>query len=182
MRQALNTAPPKKTLVVESRPETVSSCHLDQFTLQCPDGIYQLVTDKSNQQLAPDALSDAHKLMLPLFVANPSDPAALDKYLADAYGRYLQAMMDIGLGSQTMTYAVFANLYDFNRKEHLDFPGRFAAMYDMLKQEKATIAVSTKPHLPEGFNLQYCSQLDNLVACDYQKNNYLFAKPANTQP
>ena len=156
--------------------EISQACQLEQFTLHCAGVTYQLVTDKSNQQLPDDALSDDHKLALPVFHGNPADAPELEHYLADAYSRYLQGMLEIGLGSKTMTYTKFANLYDYYAKQHLDFVSRFETMYEFLKKDKATVAVSTRPQLASGFNLQYCSQQDNLIACDYQKTNYVFAK------
>jgi len=172
---AVNDATEKQT-VEKNIDNPLASCSLQQLTLQCASGRYQLLGNKTNQQLSADALAEDHKLELPVYTGATDDAVAIDNYLAKAYDRYLAGMMEIGLGASTMSYTKFANLYHYIVEQRLDFSGRFETMYQFLKKDKAAIGVSTKLSLATGFSPQYCSELENFVACDYQHINYVFTK------
>jgi len=75
-----------------------------------------------------------------------------------------------------MSYTKFVNLHNYIVGQHVDFVARFETMYEFLKKDKAAIGVSTKLTIAPGLTFEYCSQLENFIACDYQKNNYVFAK------
>jgi hypothetical protein len=172
---------------MDSEPETVAppvaavtnpleGCSLQQWTVECAHGRYQLVGNKTNQQLPADALSADHKLGLPVYSGAVDDNAALEEYLTRAYSRYLAGMLEIGLGGSTMSYGKFVNLHKYITDQRLDFAGRFETMYQFLKKDKQSIGVSTKLTVAEGLVVQDCSSLDDLIVCDYQKANYIFAK------
>jgi len=162
----------------KSAASPLASCTLQQLTLGCAGGRYQLLGNKTNQQLPANALAEDHKLALPVYTGAADDTAAVDSYLAKAYDRYLAGMMEIGLGASTMSYTKFANLYHYIVEQHLDFSGRFETMYQFLKKDKAAIGVSTKLSVATGFTPQYCNELENFVACDYKGVNYVFTKVA----
>jgi len=165
-------------LPVKSNVEStiMTGCSFQQLTIQCANGRYQLIGNKTNQQLPANALADDQKLSLPTYMGAADDTAALDDYLAKAYDRYLGGMTAIGLGASTMSYTKFANLYQYIVGQHLNFADRFETMYQFLKKDKAEIGVSTKLSIAEGFTLQSCNELENFIACDYQKINYVFTK------
>lgn len=164
---------PDKSQPAESGLDT---CVLKQLAFECTDGRYPLIGNKTNQQLLADALSEDHKLALPVYSGARDDAAALDAYLASAYSRYLSGMMEIGLGASTMSYGKFVNLHSYIIEQKLDFVGRFETMYEYLKKDKQTIGVSTKLNVAAGLTTQSCSTLDNIIVCDYQKTNYIFVK------
>jgi hypothetical protein len=160
----------------------LQDCALEKLSFQCADGRYQLVGNKTNQQLPDDALSDGHKLGLPVYKGSPDDTVALDHYLARAYDQYLTGMVDIGLGAATMSYSKFVHLYHYITGQHLDFNVRFETMYEYLKQDKASMGVNIQVALAEGLTTQYCSQLDHFIACDYGHTNYVFARQVMATP
>lgn len=171
----------EKTIVMQPGINTLAEramegCSLQQLALQCANGRYQLAGNKTNQQLPANALADDHKLALPVYQGAVDDTAAVDEYLTRAYSRYLDGMIEIGLGASTMSYVKFANLHKYITDQKLDFVGRFETMYQFLKKDKQTIGVSTRLGIAEGFTLQNCSSLEKIIACDYQKANYLFVK------
>jgi hypothetical protein len=176
-KQAITTVAIEKP-VVEDKPAALAmeNCVLQQQMLQCADGHYQLVGNKTNQQLSGDVLSDNHKLALPVYSGATDDAAALEVYLENAYSRYLAGMMEIGLGASTMSYGKFVNLHKYITDQGLDFVGRFETMYQFLKKDKQTIGVSTKLNIAEGLTMQSCSPLENIIVCDYQKSNYIFVR------
>lgn len=159
-----------------STDNAMAGCSLQQMTVQCASGRYQLVGNKTNQQLSANALADEHKLALPVYSGAPGDLAALDEYLTRAYSRYLAGMLEIGLGASTMSYGKFVNLHKYITDQRLDFVGRFETMYQFLKKDKQSIGVSTKLTLAEGLVVQDCSMLENIIACDYEASNYIFVK------
>jgi hypothetical protein len=170
------------TTVAPTVTTALQDCSLEKLSFQCADGRYQLVGNKTNQQLPDNALSDGHKLGLPVYKGSPDDAVALNHYLAAAYDRYLAGMVDIGLGASTMSYTKFVNLYDYITGQHLDFNTRFETMYEYLKQDKASMGVNIQLTLAEGLTTQSCSQLDHFIACDYAHTNYVFAKQAMATP
>jgi len=156
----------------------LQDCALEKLSFQCTDGRYQLIGNKTNQQLPDDALSDGHKLGLPVYKGSPDDAVALNHYLAKAYDQYLTGMVGIGLGAATMSYTKFVNLYHYITGQHLDFNARFETMYEYLKQDKASMGVNVQVTPAEGLTTQSCSQLDHFIACDYGHTNYVFARQA----
>ena len=177
--QKKKTAPVTVEKVAAEKIQTDSAlngCTFQQLVIQCARARYQFVGNKNNQQLPDNALADDHKLGLPVYRGATDDGVAVDEYLKNAYSRYLTAMMEIGLGASTMSYGKFANLYKYITDQHLDFVARFETMYQFLKKDKQTICVSTKLNIADGFVLENCNVLENIVACDYQKTNYLFVK------
>lgn len=156
---------------------STEDCQLKIFELWCADERYRLVTNQINQHLQEGVLSDQHLLNLPSFQGSQTDTEEVERYLQRAYTRYLEGMMEIGLGAATMSYTKFVNVYQFNVSQHLDFAERFEKAYAFQKKEKASIGVSTRPTIASGFNTRYCSELKpELLACEHGNENYLFVK------
>lgn len=151
-------------------------CERQALALLCQGERYALVGNKTNQQLDPSALSEQNTLGMPVYQGDPADTLALQRYLQQAYRHYLDGMLRIGLGAQTMSYTKFANLYDYMTGQRLDFAGRFETMYHFLKADKLAIGVSTRLAIADGFDPATCRPFENLVACNYQKDNYLFVR------
>lgn len=165
---------PVQSVVAESKsaPEPFATCALKNFELDCTEGRYRLVTNQANQHLREGALSEENRLGLPV-----ESGQNRDEYLQHAYARYLEGMIDIGLGASTMSYSKFVRLYDHITAQKLDFASRFETMYHFLKQDKATIGVNTHPLIAAGFTTRYCSELTSeLLACEYQRDNHVFVK------
>lgn len=151
-------------------------CVLQEKTLSCDGVRYTLAGNKTNQQLDPSMLTEHNRLGMPVYSGDPADALAEQQYVQEAYRHYLEGMLRIGLGASTMSYTKFANLYDYITEQRLDFVGRFETMYHFLKEDKLAIGVSTQLVIADGFDATACRQLDRLVACDYQKTNYLFIR------
>jgi hypothetical protein len=153
-------------------PDPVVGCSLKDFELDCQNGRYRLITNQANQYLSEGALSGQNRLNLPTDSGQDREI-----YLQQAYSRYLDGMVAIGLGASTMSYTKFVNLYDHIKAEKLNFPERFETMYHFLKEDKSSIGVATQPMIAQGFTTQYCSDVRHgLLACEYKKDNYLFLK------
>jgi len=156
---------------------SIENCQLREFELWCADARYRLVTNQINQHLEEGVLSHRHLLKLPSLQASRADKAERERYLQQAYTRYIEGMMEIGLGAATMSYTKFVSVYRFNVSQHLDFVERFEKVYAFQKKEKASIGISTRPAIAPGFTTRYCSELKpELLACEHGKENYLFVK------
>jgi len=152
--------------------DPLAGCVLRGFELDCKIGRYRLITNQANQSLSEGALSEENRLNLPV-----NSGQDRDAYLQQAYGRYLDGMISIGLGASTMSYTKFVHLYDHITAEKLNFAGRFETMYHFLKQDKSSIGVTTKPMIAQGFTTQFCSDVrPELLACEYGSDNHLFLK------
>lgn len=161
-------------IVVETRviSDPLTGCALKDFELNCEGARYRLVTNQANQQLPEGALSETNRLNLPV-----NSGQDRDAYLQQAYGRYLDGMVHIGLGASTMSYTKFVHLYDHLAAQKLNFVERFETMYHFLKEDKSNIGVTTKPVIAQGFTTQYCSDVrPELLACEHRNENYLFLK------
>lgn len=170
------TTPPPIVAVSPVLTAPVPHCVLQEKNLDCDGVRYTLVGNKTNQQIDPSSLTEQNRLGMPVYSGDPADALAEQQYVQQAYRQYLEAMIRIGLGASTMSYTKFANLYDYITEQQLDFAGRFETMYHFLKEDKLAIGVSTQLVIADGFDTTTCRQLDRLVACDYQKNNYLFVR------
>lgn len=168
-----------RDVLIEFKPvaDPVAGCVLTDFELSCDHGRYQLVTNQANQYLPEGALSENNHLGLPLNAGQ-----GRDAYLQQAYSRYLDGMIHIGLGASTLSYTKFVNLYDHITGQKLDFPARFETMYHFLKEDKSKIGVTTKPMIAKGFTTQYCSDVrPELLACEHGRDNHLFIKMKTSQ-
>jgi len=185
---AINAQPIKKILpdikqesmlaaniaAVEHSKDWLSSCYLRDAELLCAGRRFQLITNQINQHLREGVLEPRHKLNLPAV-----NKATKEEDLGQAYTRYINGMIEIGLGASTMSYSKFVRLYEQIQTQKLNFVNRFETMYEFLKKDKASIGVSTKAMVAAGFNTRYCSELNQgLLACEHESNNYLF-QPVN---
>ena len=118
-------------------------------------------------------------MALDSFQGNLQDKSAVNRYLARSYRHYIDKMLFIGLGASTMTYTKFHyTFWDLVEKRE-DFAGRVNAMYDFLKQDKATMAVQERYDKVMPAGIDWCTSLsDSVVVCDDGKRNWVYTRQA----
>lgn len=158
-----------------AQPQPLSDCTLVDTRIQCAGQQYQLLGNQSNSQLAPGALQATNKMDLPVFDGDPNDQRAVQAYLHQAYQRYVEQMLAIGLGGVTMTYGRFAFLFEDIQSKGLDFSDRFETMYRFLKKDKASMSVDSKPSVDKQLKIEDCDPLSpELLVCSRQGRNHVF--------
>lgn len=158
-----------------SRYQALSECSLNGARIQCPDKQYQLLGNQSNDDLAPGALEPSNKMDLPVFDGELSEHRAVQAYLHEAYERYVEKMLAIGLGGVTTSYGRFVFLFEDIQSKDLDFSDRFETMYRFLKKDKASMAVNTTPTSDKELQIEDCDPLNaQLLVCSRQGRNYVF--------
>lgn len=161
-------AVPMRSVGVESN--NISGCQLLGSQIRCGGRIFKSLGNKANHRLAKGALSIDNKMDLPRYQGR-----GLSQYLAQAYGKYIDKMCEIGLCGVTMTYGKFAYLYQDLHSKGLDFPQRFEIMYGFLKKDKATMGVSESSGAPKNLLMDECiAMTDMRYVCDHQGRNYIF--------
>lgn len=158
--------------------QALAGCELAGTVIHCPSGDYQLLGNRNNRHLAPNALEPENAMALPEFDGNMDDPAAVNRYLHRAYERYIDRMLAIGLGGVTMSYGRFAYLFEDLHNKGLDFGARFETMYRFLKQDKASMSVSEQPVMDNRLTIADCDFLNReLFVCSRGGRNYVFGAP-----
>ncbi len=171
-----NKAAPETRSPVESI-ETQSDCTLTQRAIRCGSDQYLLVGNQRNDKLANGALSAENKMALPLYRASLSDGVALNRYLLKAYRRYIEKMLEIGLGGVTMSYGKFTHLYRDLASKGVNFTRRFETMYEFLKKDKRSLAVSERLRLNKGMSISDCGDVsDSLIVCSKSGRNYVYRR------
>ncbi len=152
--------------------DNIFGCELISKQLQCSNGVFTLVGNKSNQRLTKSALTAENKMDLPVY----KDGAA-NQYLTRAYQQYIVKMCEIGLCGVTMTFGKFTYLYQDIKSKGLDFAQRFETMYSFLKKDKASMGVSESTVMPQGLIAGDCSPLgDRYYVCEKQGRNFIFTR------
>ncbi len=148
-----------------------SACEYHQEWLKCGARRYTLVTNRSNQHLEPGALSGGNRLIL----VEPGPQVNEQNWLADAYTRYIDAMLSIGLGASTSTYSAFAHTYYELQAQGADFSSRIQQSFEQLKIDKRTLAVARKrPNRAP--RPQECEPLnERLIVCNAEGKNWVYA-------
>lgn len=163
---------PEAVLIRSGKAESnkISGCELLGNQIRCGSRAFKSLGNKANHRLARGALSIDNKMGLPRYQGG-----GMSQYLAQAYGRYIDKMCEIGLCGVTMTYGKFAYLYQDLHTKGLDFPQRFEIMYGFLKQDKATMGVSEATNAPKNLSMDECvAMTDMRYVCDHQGRNYIF--------
>lgn len=155
---------------------SLAECALDEDDIICADGVsYQLTGNRLNHRLAAAALTADNQMALPVFAGSLADSLAVNRYLADAYRRYIEKMHEIGLAGATMTYGKFSFLFFDLHEKGLNFSQRFETMYDFLKKDKASMGVTEKISLDNQLRLDNCDPLSGqMLVCSSAGRNYLF--------
>lgn len=168
-----NVAPPQK------RAGRLAECRLDGERIVCPDQRFDLVLNQPNSKLAPGVLEQDNRLGLASFTGDRTDEQAVRRYLSGAYDRYIPKMVAIGLGANTMSFTAFHNAFQTLEAGGVDFATRMERTYQLLKQDKLTLAVQARYHeaLPESLSL--CEVINrNIIVCDNVATNWVFRSPA----
>ena len=157
--------------------DTLDQCVFKSKDIICAGVRYQLMGNLANKKLAQGVLERSNRMNIPVYLGEPGDKAALGHYLSQAYGQYVEKMLEIGLGGSTFSYAKFVYLYQDVTDKNIDFSGRFETMFGYLKQDKQQLAVSEK--LPNNVHIskEYCGWSgDKTVVCDGGQKNYLYRR------
>lgn len=172
-----NTVQKAKPIEGISRDNTLDQCVFKSREILCAGVRYQLMGNLANKKLVQGVLEHSNRMNIPVYVGEPGDQAALGRYLSQAYGQYVEKMLEIGLGGSTFSYAKFVYLYQDVTDKNIDFSGRFETMFGYLKQDKQQLAVSEK--LPDKVHVskEYCGWSgDKTVVCDGGQKNYLYRR------
>jgi hypothetical protein len=154
---------------------SLAGCRLDEARIECGERQYQLLGNQSNNRLEPGALDPGNTLSLPAFRGDLNDQAAVNTYLHEAYQRYVEQMIAIGLAGVTMTYGRFVYLFEDVQEKGLDFRDRFETMYGFLKQDKRRSAVSEQVNPDPQLRIEHCDRLsDQLLVCSRGGRNRVF--------
>ncbi|ARU56676.1 hypothetical protein OLMES_2626 [Oleiphilus messinensis] len=158
--------------VKESRPH-LSACKLQRSEISCRSGKqYQLQKNKPLSQLSSSALASSNQLRLPPINGSSSEQK---QKLANAYEQYIEAMLQIGLGATTMSYTRFVYTYREIKQKNADFQQRFHKMYELLKQDRRSMAVDTRLPAPYPGQLDACTRLNvKTIICDTSDKNWVY--------
>lgn len=170
------TRPPSGAAAPASRAATgLPACRLEGVTITCDTARYALVGNQTNQHLRPGALDDNNRMDLPVFAGNLAAAASVNDYLYRAYQRYVEKMLEIGLGGATMNYGKFAYLFKDLSEKGVDFAGRFETMYRFLKKDKAQLGVSSQVRADAQLTLADCGALgERIIVCGKSGRNYVY--------
>lgn len=171
-RAANNMAEPSR---VES--DSLAGCDFGGTSIRCGSERFKLQGNLPNSRLAPGALAPEARVSFAEYTGGNGDQAALMAYASATYLRYIEAMLDIGLGASTMSFTKFYHTFTDAQAKGARFGERLAAMFDFLKKDKATIGV--QPHyndaLPE--DLRQCMAISEiLLVCDNVQQNWVYRR------
>lgn len=153
----------------------LSACELTATVIECGDTRYALAGNRLNHRLSATALTDENRMALPVFTGSMDDTVAVNRYVSEAYRRYIEKMHDIGLAGATMTYGKFSFLFYDLHEKGLNFSQRFETMYGFLKKDKASMGVSEKLTADQQLSLTDCDFLSgHLLVCNRAGRNYLY--------
>ena len=160
-----------------SHVQMVADCHLSESLIACRDGQFLLTGNKKNSALPVSALQDENQLKLSNFQGDDGDERALRLFLTAQYARYLEKMLEIGLGGATMCFTKFYLLFEDMSDKGADFSARFETMYRFLKKDKANIFVSEATDPISGLTIDDCARLTHkMFVCDNQRRNTIYIK------
>lgn len=165
--------PPSATL-----PQTrFNSCQLQNNQIVCANVFYVMQENIGNNRLNPEVFLSAYTLDIPEFDNRTNDSVAIDRYLTDAYERYLQRMIAIGLGGSTMSYTRFYHTFTDLRARQISFSQRFETMYTFLKKDKQQMQVKKRlsERLPD--SLSQCDRVGgDYFVCDLDEVNWVYQR------
>ena len=150
-------------------------CTLEQMHMLCENSRYQLVTNQSNNQLHPDALTNKNKLHIPDRQADAVKALPDLKYLSQIYPIYIHKMLSIGLGDGTMSLTKFAATYEASIKSNKNFAKRMEEMFEFLKQDKRGNGIKSRYDSSFPKDITWCMRLDeNIIVCDNVQKNWVY--------
>lgn len=160
-----------------SHAQMITECRLAGALITCGNGRFLLAGNKKNGAISASALQDQNRLKLSNFDGDESDERALRLFLTEQYTRYLEKMLEIGLGGATMSFTKFYLLFEDMSDKGADFSARFETMYQFLKKDKANMFVSEGVNPIAGLTIDDCARLtDKMFVCDNQRRNTIYIK------
>lgn len=159
---------------------SLQNCQYRLSALHCGHQTFSLRGNRHNRAIKKGALSSDNRLGLGHFNGNISDNTQVAQYLNQSYTRYIESMLDIGLGGVTMSYTKFHYLFhDIHRKGH-SFHDRFETMFSFLKKDKTSNAVNEAIDGLPGIGLDQCMQLNaDIIVCDNIRLNRIYQRVRN---
>jgi hypothetical protein len=157
----------------------LAGCELMASGIRCGAERYQLQGNLPNSRLAPGILDAEKRVLFAEYQGSAGDSSALMDYAIGAYGRYIEAMLDIGLGSSTMSFTKFYHTFMEAQAKGTRFGERLTAMFDFLKKDKANMGVQSHYNdaLPE--SIEQCMGLsEQLLVCDNVQQNWVYKRAA----
>ena len=175
-----SSAPAPKSPPEPSGSTRLANCSLDNETIRCPNGVFELAGNQQRSELAEGVLGEDNRLNLAPFTGDRSDEGAVRRYLSNAYDQYIPKMLAIGLGANTMSFTAFHNAFHTLESGGVTFSERMAETYELLKQDRQQLGVKTRYHdkLPE--DLAQCGFINrDVLVCDDVGTNWVFVRAAN---
>lgn len=173
------TVAPKAALPARVHTGSLAGCELLASSIRCGADRYQLQGNMSNSRLARGALDLDTKVSFAEYQGAATDSTALQEYAGSTYRRYIEAMLEIGLGSSTMSFTKFYHTFTEAQEKGTRFGERLSAMFDFLKKDKANMGVQSHYNdaLPSG--IEQCMSLsDVLLVCDNVQQNWVYRRAA----
>ncbi|MCR6653389.1 MAG: hypothetical protein NVV73_18665 [Cellvibrionaceae bacterium] len=157
----------------------LAGCELLASSIRCGADRYQLQGNMPNSRLARGALDLDTKVSFAEYQGAAADSTALQEYASSTYRRYIEAMLEIGLGSSTMSFTKFYHTFTEAQEKGTRFGERLSAMFDFLKKDKANMGVQSHYNdaLPSG--IEQCMSLSEaLLVCDNVQQNWVYKRAA----
>lgn len=154
---------------------SLQGCRLAGEQIRCPNRSFQLALNQPNGNLGPGVLDADNRLGLSAFNGDRSDEQAVRRYLSQAYDRYIPKMLEIGLGANTMSFTAFHNAFHTLEAGGVDFASRMEQTFQLLKQDKQTLAIQARYHQDLPRDLVQCEPVNPaVIVCDNVATNWVF--------
>lgn len=144
-------------------------CSLDKDIIRCGDTKHLLQYNVNNKRLDSEVFSENNTMDLPQY--NGSN---INQYLAQAYAKYIDKMLELGLAGVTLSYSKFHHLFDELQQRDMNFSKRFETMYFYLKKDKKNMMVNTQKIIPRRLKFDQCDALNQYWICATATKNYIF--------
>ncbi|MBW0147969.1 hypothetical protein KXD86_10680 [Marinobacter sp. CAU 1620] len=176
--EATTTEPaPEPAETQPVRAAGLSDCRLSGERILCPDRTFELVPNRPNRELAPGVLAPDNRLGLRAWEGDRTNETAVRRYLSDAYDRYIPKMVEIGLGANTMSFTAFYNAFQTLEAGGVNFADRMEQTFQLLKQDKQSLAVKARYHSELPDTLTLCDDINrDIIVCDNVATNWVFVR------
>lgn len=156
---------------------TPGSCQLKGQEIICADGKYVQVGNLPNKTLKEGVLNGTNRLILENYKGSRTHSQQMIAHLTQQYIIYLQKMLEIGLGGETMSFTKFHSLFQDISAKGVDFAKRFDTMFQFLKRDKTNINVRKAIEPLTNIDISNCAQLTGrMFTCDNRKRNTIYLK------
>jgi hypothetical protein len=168
---------PDPEAMANSAATGLDGCQLDRAGITCGDRRFRLMGNRPNSELESGALEPENGLTLPRYQGPDDDEEALRLYLLEAYERYIEKMLSIGLGGSTLSFTKFYYGYQNLGEEKHRFPQRMETLFRFLRQDKASLAVKAHYSDKRPTDLTHCGRLNaTIIVCDQADINWVYVR------